>query len=366
MATELPSEVNGDKLPMTDNMSLSEFLHLSVKAESLVDGALSSGNEPLLRDQDELLDTENIEENNPSMPLRELNFIIDTSAFLQGLGNVKRWFDATYATAQIKKYQGNGAEPVVLNCYIPGNTLKELNYFKRNSSIEGPDAKRALKFIDHVLDLNNGMSAYDDEDSSSHENGILITYNIDVEERSASYPSWNMALRYAIHKDWPHEIDLGSKFLIRSCISKVFLDKTSGSSWRVITENKARHCINLFGIDCLNVNEAELLLFRALDVTLAQPPAPGAGFNYQYDMYDNANIMTKIDTSLYGYRYIADQNRASGMVDENTHGNVVRPSGRVVEDFDSVNYESRPKGTLWSPPADHRKKFRRKKRVPNV
>lgn len=356
MANELPSPLLAEGSSILDNMSLSEFLHISVRAESFEDEIQSNGKEPLSRNQDELLSEDHKQQGKPEAPLRKINLIFDTSAFLQGMGNVKRWFDASYATAQIKKNQGENAETVLLSCYIPSNTLHELNVLRRNSSIEGPNAIRALKFIDSVLDLGNGMAEYADDDSSNEKSGNLVTYDVEVEEHSAAYPSWKVAMRYAIHKNWPHEIDAGSKYLIRSCVSRAFISNGKESSWYVITENKARHCTNLFGFDCLNVNEAELLLFRAIDVTRAQPQAPGAGFNHQYDMYDNANIMTKMDSSRYGYSYIAGQNSAG--VDENSR---TRQPGSILEDFDSVAYAPRAKGKIWTPPRTGNKRRPRRK-----
>lgn len=359
METELPSLSLSLEPSIADNASLSELLHLSVKAESFGGGAQSTGQDCL---RDEFRGENRAGNDKPILPLRNLYFIIDTSAFLQGMGNVKRWFDAEYATSQIKKNQGDGAETVKLHCYIPLNTLNELNHFKRNSSIEGPNAARALKFIDHVLDLDDGISPYDDTESKG-DGGVIITYDVEVEARSPAFPTWNTALRYAVRKDRLHEVDVGSKFLIRSCVSKAFLGKKHiEGSWHVISEDKARHCTNLVGINCLNVNEAELLLFRALDVTLAQPRAPGAGFNYQYDMYDNTNIMTKIDTSCYGYSRLANQNGHLRKVDENAEVNVSRNPGGIVEDFDMVSYAPRPEGKIWTPALDLLKNKKKKNR----
>lgn len=355
MSHELPSLQDIQKA-LIEFDSFSELLHFSERAESSVDEHDLKTIEAPLRDQEEHFAERNANER-PARPTRNLNFIIDTSAFLQGMGNVKRWFDAAYATAQIRESQGNFAEIVKLKCFIPLNTLIELHNYKRNSSIEGPNAVRALKFIDQVL-VDGGIVSHGDKLDSDQE--VLISYDVEIEERSSSFPTWKTALRYAAKNNRLHEIDSGSKFLIRSSVAKAFMGKRTEGSWRVITESQDRNCVNYFGLNCLNVNEAELFLFRGFDVTRAQVQEPGALFNCQNDIYDNSNIMSRIDTSLYSYG-VRDPNAVNDISgsDAGTAG------GAIIEDFNTISYAPRPKGNVWMPPKEDKKRRKAtKKRGP--
>lgn len=361
MATELPDPT--DKELYMKNAHGSSYGGSSVGSMLLMEDTDGLEQEPLVDTGDSFEANQNPKSDAKVSNSRSLNFILDTSALLQGMGNVKRWFDAKYSTAQLLKNQGKAAENLSINCYIPANTLYELQDIRRNSSIQGPNAKWALSFLDQILDsdaTNNEMS----NEVAPEKN--LLSYNVELESRTRSFPTWNTALKYTMHTEKVDDLDMGTKFLIRSCVFKAFIERKSSERWYVITEDVSRRKVGLFGVDCLNVNEAELLLFCAHDITESQLKAPGSEFNFEHDMYESKPILTRIDTSLYDYKPLGLKKGKQLRRAKETTGNVSKVEGIIKEDFNMVNYAPRPEGKVWMPsePSKPKKKKNRRRKKP--
>ena len=71
--------------------------------------------------------------------------------------------------------------------------------------------------------------------------------------------------------------------------------------WKLVTEDSiAKTWAKSFGIDCVNVNEAELLIFQNYDVNLFRLYNPYANDRDNFDPSTNI-LQNTIDTTLYSY-----------------------------------------------------------------
>lgn len=325
---------------------------------------------------------------------RYVHFILDHSACTLGLGNIQRWFDQEFVQSQLQT-----STKIHLNLYIPQYTLGELDFQRRGPMVGMSLAQEALKLIDTLFESESsadGLEGFDvveegmsenDHDAFKKEGKSLnspIPFNIFVEEISPLFPRWEKCFKYRLYHpkqgDLPHihvaneeeqmneqaETPPRLKNLIRSCI---YMTKMSskhhpappGDQWRLVTEDQATKVwANSFGIDCLNVNEAELLLFHAKDVSQFELVRPGADFFSSRDIFDDEphiGLHKRVDTTEYPYESISkkpdgksSKKKDSKLKQAKTKGNkevvadkppFVKLKGVCYEEFDQINYAHR-------------------------
>ncbi|KAF3991062.1 hypothetical protein FT663_01816 [Candidozyma haemuli var. vulneris] len=327
-------------------------------------------------------------------PVRVVNLVLDHFAFVRGIGNVKRWFNKEYIESMLAD---KADARVLLNIYIPTYTLHEFDFAKKGTSITASNARDALKLIDEVLDEEQAVPSFgpDGEETAVPERPKL-TYNLLIEQRNPSYPNWERCLKYQIQapkvKDFPyHKTKLANtvlgrpkaadveeekkeaeetasvpprlKHLIRSCVYKKYIDPfhpefelNNGAQWKLVTEDSVTKVwLNSFGIDCLNVNEAELLIFQSEDVTGFNLQAPGQDFNSQKDRFDSVDrgiLHQWVDTTKYGYSGVGGDKRRkpkkgkakeTSPDDEKKAIGPVNPDTVKEEKFGQINYAPRVK-----------------------
>ncbi|CAI5756842.1 unnamed protein product [Candida verbasci] len=357
--------------------------------------------------------------------VRQVRLILDHTAFVRGIGNVKRWFNKEY----IKSNVSRDNELINLNIYIPSYTLHEFDFAKKGTSISATNAREAIKFIDTYLE--NVGNLIDDNKDDELEN--YVNYNVEIESPNDNIPNWNQCSKFKVHsprvKEFPNfkttfdshligqntqndsenmnsfiknfetsvslnktessmhyqnvlanqeryaEMPVRLKYLIKTCIFKRFLEKTipkienDAEQWKLVTENSVTKIwAKSFGIDCLNVNEAELLIFQNYDVNSFRNYNP---FNIDDEFNPKDNILqNKIDTTLYSYRdghqepvTVGDykkkrrnrRNRIKTSLEDTVEGIVQDDGGQnglnpiKKEKFNAINYAPRGKGELWRP-----------------
>lgn len=338
-----------------------------------------------------------------------VNLILDPSTFTRGIGNIKRWYNEEYVE-QKKKKQKNIHTTV--NLYIPRFTLNEFKYLKRGTTMIAVYAQQSIKFIDDIFDRNNISK---DITKNFH-------INLSIEGPNESGPPWPLCERNQIYrprikdfpnfktkfdsttmgknykdsfldgfgirsyeKEQPNDIQYENsesymtaaanadnfatmparlKYLIRSCIFKRFIQQQETEDrteeWKLVSEEPITQIwARSFGIDSINVNEAELLMFQSYDVN--EVYNPHTSFNVDDALSHDSVIQETIDTSLYTYSSLG--NARKGNVKSSKDNNKQRKvkgistevisqvNGEVVkhEDFDSINYAPRGKGKLWKP-----------------
>ncbi|KAI3404408.2 NMD4 [Candida oxycetoniae] len=374
---------------------------------------------------------------------RQVRLILDHTAFVRGIGNVKRWFNEEYIGQNLNK----SFDPIKLNMYVPSYTLHEFDYVKRGTSISATNAREAIKFIDNYLEKfsNNHPTS----------NGGKIQYNLNLESPNEATPVWKTCSKYKIYSpkigDFPNyktrfecnqtrqtrgsqtaedesqiaedgsqiaedgsqnaedgdgnENDhtiigiLGSsqmdqdaaaavaasenlaempnrlRYLIRTCIFKRFIEKyqpkpkDSIEEWKLVTEDPVTKIwAKSYGIDCVNVNEAELLIFQNYDVNSFRVYNPFSSGNDDFDP-KNDILQNRIDTTLYAYHSVKQEppkatyrnrRRGKGKQAEKTqvpiegvvHEKQVSGDGNETikkEKFKAINYAPRGHGELWEP-----------------
>lgn len=355
--------------------------------------------------QDEFMDltsgNESVPQENPNT--RYVRLMLDHSAFVRGIGNIKRWFNEEY----IKQNFNKSSDPIVLNIYVPSYTLHEFDFVKKGTSITATNAREAIKFIDNYLENQSGLVLGN------------VTYDLSLESPSEIPPSWTKCSKYKLYspkvKDFPNyktkfdsnligevphkeshllhrESELKSdepddealsevaaemparlKYLIRTCIYKRFIEKTQPKpknnieDWKLVTEDPiTKVWAKSFGIDCVNVNEAELLIFQNYDVNsfkIYNPFSVSDGFDPRNDVLQN-----KIDSTLYEYKPVKQEapkanfkHRSKktkkrdtesipyeGVVHEEKDNGAL--SGTIKkEKFEAINFAPRGAGKLWKP-----------------
>lgn len=324
-----------------------------------------------------------------SVAERTVNLILDDSAFIRGIGNVKRWFDKGYVARQLKaSKKNNSEEKVKLNVYIPSYTLHEFKFAKKSTSILGSNAREAIKLVDRLAEEEQ-VPSFEEEDQKQDDSGI--TYDLQIEERGVHFPEWEQCAQFQQRipqvKDFPNqrtnlentvwgrfkkdsemydspdaeeaaEIPRRLKHLIRSLVYKKYMHN-DGLEWKLVTEDGVtRTWARCFGIDCLNVNEAELLIFQSKDVTGFDVSGPGANFseeNDKYDLADRGVLHQWVDTTKYDYKKLGKDKRRPKPKKKKNQGTPERalepthPDVMKEEDFDQINYAPRAKGKLYVP-----------------
>lgn len=354
--------------------------------------------EPVREEQPEedfkAVDSAPNEETSPQVPpTRVVNLILDHFAFVRGIGNVKRWFNREYIESQ---FTDSNDTNVVMNIYIPTYTLHEFDFAKKGTSITASNARDALKLIDRILDEEQAVPSFSAEEGGEELKKARLNYNLLIEQRNQNYPNWERCLKYQSQppkvKDFPyHKTKLANtvlgrpkisdidedkqeaeelasvpprlKHLIRSCIYKRYIDPfhpdfdaKSSTPWKLVTEDSVTKVwLNSFGIDCLNVNEAELLIFQSDDVTGFRILAPGEDFNSGKDVYESADrgiLHQWIDTTKYEYLEVGGDRRR-----RNKNGNTAPKADKAAakalsqanstlvkeESFGQINYAPRVK-----------------------
>ncbi|EGW33271.1 uncharacterized protein SPAPADRAFT_66253 [Spathaspora passalidarum NRRL Y-27907] len=388
--------------------------------------------------QDDLINSPETTESQVNKPaIRQVRLILDHSAFVRGIGNVKRWFNDEYVKANATRSN----EVIHLSIFIPSYTLHEFEFVKRGTSISATNAREAIRFIDNY---------FENEDNEDRKNSV-IEYDLSLESSTDTIPSWNSCLRYKTHspkvKEFPNyktkfdsnligqsgasgerrsskggndendfdinftetfdsslsfkersnsvssensndlpdsnqyaEMPARLKYLIRTCIYKRFLEKHESHNdtqeWKLVTEDSiAKIWAKSFGIDCVNVNEAELLIFKSYDVNSFRIYNPHNNFSVEEEFDPSSNILQNtIDTTLYSYTTVhedAPNNKNSRGRSHNNRGNRRGKKGRQSaipttlavqsarqtpdgsfikrEKFQAINYAPRGSGDLWEP-----------------
>ncbi|CAH2352120.1 nonsense-mediated decay protein 4 [[Candida] railenensis] len=287
---------------------------------------------------------------------RYINFILDHSAFVRGIGNIKRWFNEEYIRAS---YKHNSGDKIKLVIHIPTYTLHEFDFVKKGNTMIATNAREAIKFIDKFVN--------DEEENTTRViDSMEFNCSLDIEVPNArSGPSWNECLNYKIyrplvrefpnfktkfdsnllgqnsahqlnnnrttnnqnqlndiqyensesyqnalaHSDSPAEMPDRLKYLIKSCISKLKSNRSNyktNDHWRLVTEDPITKIWAIsFGIECMNINEAELFIFQDYDIN-AQKKSIDPHFQYNDDNEKgpkgpNSILQNTIDTTVYEY-----------------------------------------------------------------
>ena len=365
-----------------------------------------------------------------SPTVRQVRLILDHTAFVRGIGNIKRWFNEEYITRNTTRTD----EIIKLNIYVPSYTLHEFDFVKKGTSITATNAREAIRFIDNYLE------------NEVESNSKKIIYDLSLESPQDKTPSWNKCLKYKVHspkiKEFPNyktkfdssligqapvsghpsdeneldfiesfdntlslqqnkklndiqyensnsyqnaaansdnlaEMPVRLRYLIRTCVYKRFIENTKPKAtneleeWKLVTEDSiAKTWAKSFGIDCVNVNEAELLIFQNYDVNLFRLYNPYANDRDNFDPSTNI-LQNTIDTTLYSYstahqeppkvefkkrgrkeRRRRDEGRSVPLSTEAVVHSAKNDTGSGVikkEKFGAINYAPRGQGQLWRP-----------------
>lgn len=333
---------------------------------------------------------------------RRINFIMDHSAFARGIGNIKRWLNSDYIKSTYGHMEG---VKILLTIHIPSYTLHEFDYAKKGSSMIATNVREAIKFIDLLVGQNDAGAA------EKVVNGIVFRYSLNLELQYEQYPSWHECVqnhkvyspkvrefpnfktkfdshRLGIneedgndiqyenselfknalaHENSPAEIPSRLKFLIRSCIKQQQQQQhhglnLAGERWRLVTEDPITKIWAIsFGIDCFNINEAELMVFQDYDIN-GDKVAVDPHFIYQDEQKFEHILHNTIDSTVYEYHEVPSNNIMSKRHDKrhkNKKKSVAKAAtnegvginGGIVrkERFDAINYAPRGSGELWGP-----------------
>lgn len=385
---EVDQSKPGEKKPQTTKTKGPNKRSKSKKSSKKSDSAILD--DPLIDTQAKTAPVKN-----PQVT-RNVHFILDHSACTLGIGNIQRWFDREFVQSQLAD-----SAKIHLNLYIPQYTLEELDFQRRGPMVGISLAQEALKLIDTLFESESstdGVEAFDfdevarnenDEDANINEDNSNslnspIPYSIFIEEVSPLFPRWEKCLKYRVYHpkqgDLPHihianeeeqmseqaEIPPRLKNLIRSCIYMTKMNSKHhpappGDQWRLITEDQATKVwANSFGVDCLNVNEAELLLFHAKDVSQFELVRPGADFFSTRDIFDDEphiGLHKRVDTTEYPYESILKKSDGKNSKKKSTKLNQAKGkagkevpldkppftklNGICYEEFEQINYAFR-------------------------
>lgn len=280
--------------------------------------------------QDELVEHSTLVPKAPSNP--HINIIIDHSAFVRGFGNVRRWFEEEYVLKNI--HQRRKTTKSVLNLFIPEYTLREFEFSKRGGSMMATNTREAIKFIDKTFgeDVENAYFIYrftiEDKLSISWsdclKNQVRVPSVNEFPNYKSSFDTNSLFKRLMTMDDGfgednitpssEAEMPIRLRQLIRSCVQKLREKRSPESSeWRLLTEDPiTRIWAQSFGIGCLNVNEAEILIFQNHDVNGFRKFNPHNTFEEGDDDYSHQSdvLHTIIDTTKYEYEHENDDNHS--------------------------------------------------------
>lgn len=367
-----------------------------------------------------------LENNETDLNVRRINLILDPSAFTRGIGNIKRWYTDEYIKGVNQKVLN---AHTIVNLYIPSYTLHEFEYLKKGTSMIATYARQSIKFIDQLFEHNMttkevtsnftiNMSIEAPHERGPHWNkcknyqihqpkikefpnfktkfdstligerpetyGELsdqfdsrLAYHFNGKLNDIQYENSKSYLEAAANAENFAIMPARLKYLISSCIYKRFIEQHQVNDplqeWKCITEDSVTNVwVSSYGIDCMNVNEAELLLFQSYDINKLYNPHKS--FSLEDEVHHNSILQNTIDTSLYTYRELDQPNKGKprGKKGKTTKSNKLKqqleqnPSQSVpgvanetrsdlngetitVERFDSINYAPRGEGELWKP-----------------
>lgn len=329
----------------------------------------------------------------PARPVRFVNLILDHSAFIRGIGNIKRWFSSDYIRANRSP---SDPENIVVCIYVPAFTLHEFDYAKKGTSMMATNAREAIRFIDKLVEHEYHMLVPE----SPAEAGTC--FRLVIEGPKDAGPEWNKCAKFKVHtpkiKEFPNyktmfdnnrmglrplvtdvddftspdhfsgnpiqyensasyqlavansentaEMPKRLRYLMRLCIFKRYIEKHEIKDlleeWKVVTEDAiTRIWTRSFGMECINVNEAELLMFEGYDVS-GKRSTP-----HDY-MARDEGFTRQIDTTQYKYMLVnghSGSRNKQWVQAEKTLG----VNGEYVrkERFDAINYAPRGDGKLW-------------------
>lgn len=397
---------------------------------------IDQSNEVLRHESDELVqEVERLNLNNATVKKtreRVVNLILDHTAFVRGIGNIKRWFNSEYIKAN---HRIDNNELIYLNIYIPSYTLHEFDFVKKGTSMTATNAREAIRFIDSYFDGD------DWEPSKQSESSNPIRYNLIIESPTDFGPSWKECLKFKIYtplvKDFPNyktkfdsnligqqpilngdkdqveeydtnsnissalstkqnnqlndiqyenspsyqsaiansmkpaEMPIRLKYLLKSCIFKRHYENNNPRNfteeWKLVTEDSiTKIWSKSFGIDSLNVNEAELLIFKNYDVNQFRLYNTNNDFSLEDEsnLISNDILQNKIDTTKYAYTKMEpfldnrklnknknknrkSKNKINGIVSDHATG--INGDNVKKERFHAINYAPRGSGELWKP-----------------
>ena len=319
---------------------------------------------------------------------RYVNLILDHSAFVRGLGNIKRWFNRNYVNENIS----DPKEVIYLTIFIPSYTLHEFEYVKKGTSMQAINAKEAIRFIDKILDRDLNAHSVDD---------CPVFYDIVIESTMDSRPSWDKCLSYKVQtpkvadfpnyyenrisrtnneenlkeagaeniqdEDAPVDLPGRLKHLIRSCIQKDFIEgrgkRANRKEWKLVTEDATTSVwLTCYGVECMNVNAAEIFLFRNHNVNLLEQYDSSKNFNSEDSVPSNNILQNVVDTTLYSYSSYGERNGITFQKGNRKQRRPQKSDGIVAkkstsdygprikkEKFNAINYAPRGQGELWKP-----------------
>lgn len=317
--------------------------------------------------------------NHEGVPL--VNFILDHTAFTKGIGNIKRWFNPEYVKTECSHLKPR------LNLFIPTYTLHEFDYVKRGLTMTASNAREAIDFIDKLSEgVENPPLEYDiqleDEAQSSiswdacqkyqiHQPVIGEFPNYQTQFRSSkigrpqpdqyhetiSYENSESYQSAAAHANEPALMPPRLRYILRPCIKMMFQSPQQEGKWTLVTEDAiTKIWASSFGINCMNITEAELLLFKAYDVNNLRQYDPNRTILDQNG--PNSILQETVDTSSYPYqptetsmpKKAAKSNKHKPHFGNTKVTGVVRNErGIQKEHFDKINHAPRGPGTLWTP-----------------
>lgn len=259
-----------------------------------------------------------------------------------------------------------GISVIIIKCILQRSKNSPNYKTKFDSSLIGqiPNVNEDSEFnenFDNALTFNqrNKLNDIQYENSASYQNAIANSDNL-------------------------AEMPVRLRYLIRSCIYKRFIEtkkpkiKNEIEDWKLVTEDPiTKIWAKSYGIDCLNVNEAELLIFQNYDVNLFRLYNPYANDGDNFDPSTNI-LQNTIDTTLYSYSSVQDEPVTSNYRGKNNRGRNNRgrrgnkrrererwplSTDAVVseernesgtgfikkEKFGAINYAPRGQGELWRP-----------------
>lgn len=335
--------------------------------------------------------------------VREVNLVLESSALIRGFGNVKRWFSPNYSENHLLRGGVPGDEKVQLGIYVPLYTLRDLEYLSRGNSSVAAKYREALAFLRKIYHSQDNQDLQEEPGVSkkSRKRNMGLDYNVEVEERTTDFPDWNQCIRYTKRllrvKDFPHHSKASSsmgeqtafgigqnqkeqspdelmnvpprlKHLIRACVYKRYIEKGNKDlpplkQWKLVTEDVAiRIWATNFGIDCLNVNEAELLILFSENATDNDPVSDFNASNNANNQLDHGFVHHRVDTTAYEYHPLLEKDtskKLSQLSEESAMSKVKsrsfskKPPVTIVngvkqEDFNMITYAPRVAGILWT------------------
>ena len=334
---------------------------------------------------DELFDEVNSPTPEVTQEDPQVNFILDHTAFTKGIGNIKRWFNPEYVKTECSRQKPR------LNLFIPTYTLHEFDYVKRGLTMTASNAREAIDFIEKLSEgvenppLNYDIQLEDNAHSSLswdacqkyqvHQPVIGEFPNYQTQFRSSrfgrsrpdhdsiSYENSESYQSAAAHTSEPAQMPPRLRYIIRPCIKIMFQSPQQKGKWTLVTEDAiTKIWASSFGIECMNITEAELLLFKEYDVnnlrqydpnrTILDPSGP------------NSILQETVDTSSYPYQPTETsrpKKAAKSHKNRPQRGNakvtgVVRNErGIQKEQFDKINHAPRGSGSLWTPGSSRQK-----------